>query len=400
MIERTYYLDFLKKLKGKQIIKVITGMRRAGKSTILTQYKDYLLSEKISKENIIYMNFEDGKNYKYLDWKSLYDYIESHLKKDTMYYIFLDEIQRVSEFEKCVNSLEIKPNVDLYITGSNSHMLSSELSTFLTGRYIELHVLPLSFKEYLSYYGENDKLEKYNKYIEFGGLPYLINLDDDETLIRNYIDSVYNTILMKDVVNRKKVNDPLILESIVRFLFDNIGNPISTKKISDTLSSNGRKNSVHTIESYLNSLLESYLLYRVNRYDIKGKQLLKTQEKYYLSDIGFRTYLLGKNRTQDLGHILENVIFLELKRKGYKIYIGKNDENEVDFIVENHKNISYVQVALTVRGENTLNRELKPLLDIKDNYPKYLITLDYDNNDYDGIKQISAIDFLTDKTDL
>ena len=278
-------------------------------------------------------------------------------------------------------------------------MLSGELATYLTGRYVQIHVLPLSFKEYISYYGETDELKKYNKYSMYGGFPYLINLESSNEKIE-YLDSIYSTVIMKDVINRKKVNDVMILESICRFLFDNIGSNVSTKKISDTLASYGRKNSVHTIEQYLNSLLESYILYKVNRFDIKGKQLLKTQEKYYLSDIGLRTYLLGKNNNKDLGHILENIIFLELKRKGYRIYIGRNDTNEIDFVVETEEDYIYIQVALSVRDEQTLKRELRPLETISDNYKKYIITLDYDTNNYNGIKQISAIDFLLGRVEL
>lgn len=278
-------------------------------------------------------------------------------------------------------------------------MLSSELATFLTGIYIQIHVLPLSFQEYLSYYGETDELKKYNDYITYGGFPYLINMDNNNEKLE-YLDSVYNTVLVKDVVPRKKINDILILESLCRFLFDNIGSYISTKKISDTLASYGRKNSVHTIEEYLNALVESYILYKVNRYDIKGKQLLKTQEKYYLSDIVLRTYLLGKSFDKNLGHILENIIFLELKRRGYKIYIGKNDLTEVDFVVETNDELVYIQVALSVRDEDTLERELRPLESINDHFRKYIITLDYDTNIYNGIKQISAMDFLTGRVDI
>ncbi len=278
-------------------------------------------------------------------------------------------------------------------------MLSGELATYLTGRYIQIHVLPLSFKEYISYYGPSDELKKYNEYIMYGGFPYLINLDRPNEKI-DYLDSIYNTVIMKDVINRKKVNNVLILESMCRFLFDNIGSNISTKKISDTLISSGRKNSIHTIEEYLKALLESYILYKVNRFDIKGKQLLKTQEKYYLSDLGLRTYLLGKSYNKDLGHILENVIFLELKRKGYRINVGKNNSSEVNFIIETGEEYIYIQVALSVRDEQTLKRELKPLQTISDNFKKYIITLDYDINNYNGIKQISAMDFLLGRVEL
>lgn len=399
MIERVSYLNQLKELKDKNIIKVITGIRRSGKSTILEEYRDYLLVSGVSDKQIISLNFEDPAYTDLLNWKSLYDYIIDLCDESKMNYIFLDEIQMVPEFERCVNGLFLKKNVDIYITGSNSYMLSSELSTYLTGRYMEIHVLPLSFQEYLSFYGETDKLEKYEKYKEFGGFPYLINLDNEEQK-KNYIDSVYNTVIMKDVIRRNKIGDMLMLESVVKFLFDNIGSQVSIKKISDTLASDGRKNSVHTIEQYISSLLDSYILYKVSRYDIKGKQFLKTGDKYYLSDLGFRTFLLGRSKGNDQGHILENIVFLELLRRGYKIYIGKQDDTEVDFVVENHENIKYIQVALSVRDEDTLARELRPLQKINDNYPKYIMTLDYDKVDHAGIKQISVIDFLIGKEDI
>lgn len=398
-IYRKQYMDKLISLKDKNIIKVLTGIRRCGKSTILNQFKNYLIENGIKNENIISINFEDNNNNNLLDGEILHKYIMEHTDSNTKNYIFLDEIQNVVGFEKCIDSLLLREYLDIYITGSNSYMLSSELATFLTGRYIQIHVLPLSFQEYLSYYGETDELKKYNDYITYGGFPYLINIDNNNEKLE-YLDSVYNTVLVKDVVSRKKINDILILESLCRFLFDNIGSYISTKKISDTLASYGRKNSVHTIEEYLNALVESYILYKVNRYDIKGKQLLKTQEKYYLSDIGLRTYLLGKSFDKNLGHILENIIFLELKRRGYKIYIGKNDLTEVDFVVETNDELVYIQVALSVRDEGTLERELRPLESINDHFRKYIITLDYDTNIYNGIKQISAMDFLTGRVDI
>ena len=315
-----------------------------------------------------------------------------------MYYVFLYEVQILEHFEKAVAGLFLNKNIDLYVTGSNSYMLSGELATYLTGRYMQIHMLPLSFSEFLEYYGKENELKKYNTYIENGGFPYLLNLDNNNDLIRNYLDGIYNTILLKDVVSRNNVKDTLILESIVKFLFDNIGQIVSTNKISATLNSNNRKNSVNTIESYLSYLLDSYLIYKVSRYDIKGKEYLKTGDKYYVCDLGLRNYLLGG--IKDLGSILENVIFLELKRKGYQIYIGKYDDLEVDFVLKNNDGIKYVQVALSVRDEKTLARELNVLKKIKDNYPKYLITLDYDKVDHEGIRQIPALEFLTGEIEL
>lgn len=399
IIYREEYMNKLKTYKDKQIIKVITGIRRSGKSTILNEFKKELIDSGVLEKNIISINFEDNDNRELLDFQKLHDYIIEKADKKFMNYVFLDEIQNVKEFQKCIDSLLLRDHLDIYITGSNSYMLSGELATYLTGRYIQIHVLPLSFKEYLSYYGEENELKKYNEYSMYGGFPYLINLENSKEKL-DYLDSIYNTVIVKDVINRKKVNDIMMLESICRFLFDSIGSNISTKKISDTLASNGRKNSVHTVEEYVNSLLESYVLYRVNRFDIKGKQLLKTQEKYYLSDLGLRTYLLGRNNNKDLGHILENIIFLELKRKGYRVYIGKNDDTEVDFVVETEDEYIYIQVALSVREEQTLQRELKSLESISNHYKKYLITLDYDTNNYNGIKQISVIDFLLGRIEL
>ena len=398
LIERKEYLDFLIKLKDKNIIKVVTGIKRCGKSTLFELYKKYLFENGVKDEQIISLNFENPSDMKFSDWKDLYNYVNDKIDSKKMYYVFLDEVQILEHFEKAVAGLFLNKNIDLYVTGSNSYMLSGELATYLTGRYMQIHMLSLSFSEFLEYYGKENELKKYNTYIENGGFPYLLNLDNNNDLIRNYLDGIYNTILLKDVVSRNNVKDTLILESIVKFLFDNIGQIVSTNKISATLNSNNRKNSVNTIESYLSYLLDSYLIYKVSRYDIKGKEYLKTGDKYYVCDLGLRNYLLGG--IKDLGSILENVIFLELKRKGYQIYIGKYDDLEVDFVLKNNDGIKYVQVALSVRDEKTLARELNVLKKIKDNYPKYLITLDYDKVDHEGIRQIPALEFLTGEIEL
>lgn len=399
MIDRAEYLDFLKSLKDKKIIKVVTGIRRCGKSTLLSLYKDYLLANGVKEKQIISLNFENpDDNRLFSSWQELYDFIKGKLVDKKMNYIFLDEIQNIESFEKLVDGLFIQENVDLYITGSNSYMLSSELATFLTGRYMQIHMLPLSFKEYLSATDNKEEARVYQEYIENGGFPYLMSLDNNGTLIRNYLDGIYNTVLMKDVIFKNNIKDVMILESVVKFVFDNIGQLISTNKISNTLNSNNRKNSVNTIESYLVNLLDSYIIYKVSRYDIKGKAYLKTGDKYYVCDLGLRKYLLGEIR--DVGSILENVIFLELKRRNYEIYIGKVGNAEVDFVVKNNDGIRYLQVALSVRDDKTLDRELKPLMAINDNYPKYIITLDYDNASYDGIKQINALDFLLGRIDI
>ena len=398
MIERKEYLEFLKKLKDKQIIKVITGIRRCGKSTLLDMYKDFLKNNGIEKTQIISINFEDPKNMIYDNWKELYEAIDNKLLKDKMNYIFLDEIQKINEFEQAVDGLYIKKNVDIYITGSNSYMLSSELATYLTGRYMEIHMMPLSFKEFYEGYQFNNENQAYQKYIEYGGFPYLLNLDNDELLISNYLDGLYNTILMKDVVSKNKVTDVLILESINNFLFDNIGQFVSINKISNTLNSNNRNNSVNTVENYTKYILDSYLMYRVPRYDIRGKKLLKTNEKYYACDLGLRKQILGEIR--DAGSILENIIFLELKRRDYEIYVGKNNDKEVDFVVKNKDGIKYIQVCLSARDPETLKRELASLETINNHYPKYLITLDYDTLNHNGIRQISTLDFLLGRVEI
>lgn len=398
MIERKEYLDTLIKLKDTKIIKVVTGIRRCGKSTLFELYKNYLLSNGINKSQIISMNFENPSDMIYNSWRELYDDINSKLLKNTKYYIFLDEIQIIPEFERVVDGLFIKNNVDIYITGSNSYMLSGELATYLTGRYMQVHMLPLSFSEYFHSMSDGNELKSYQNYIENGGFPYILNLNNDKNLIRNYLDGIYNTILLKDIVSRNNVKDVMILESVVKFLFDNIGQLVSTNKISNTLNSFNRKNSVNTIENYISNLLDSYIIYKVSRYDIKGKDYLKTGDKYYICDLGLRYYLLGEVR--DSGSILENIVFLELKRRGYEIYVGKVGNKEVDFVIKNEDGIKYIQVSLSVRDEKTLKRELEPLQMIRDNYPKYIITLDYDKINYDGIKQISAIDFLLGREDI
>lgn len=393
MINRTEYMNFLVKLKDKKIIKVVTGIRRCGKSTLFDLYKKYLLSNGVLENQIISINFEDPNSINFGDWRELFNNIQNNLISDKMNYIFLDEIQIVEQFEKVVDGLFIKDNVDIYIAGSNSYMLSGELATYLTGRYMQIHMLPLSFVEYLDYYGFEDVDKKYNSYINNGGFPYLINLNNDEELIRNYLSGVYNTVILKDVIYRNNIKDTMILDSVIKFVFSNIGQLVSTNKIANTLVSNNRNCSVNTVENYLSYLVDSYILYRITRYDIKGKEYLKTGDKYYVCDLGLRKYLLGS--VKDFGSILENVIFLELKRRNYDIYIGKYDDSEVDFVVKNNDGIKYIQVALSVRDENTLARELAPLKSINDNYPKYIISLDPESVDHEGIKQISAINFLT-----
>lgn len=395
VLERTEYLNKLIAFKDKQLIKVVTGIRRCGKSTLLTIYQDWLRNQAVLDEQIITINFEDMDFEELTDYKALHTYLKSRLVKDKMTYIFLDEIQHVENFPRVIDSLYIKKNVDIYITGSNAYMLSSEIATLISGRYVQIEMLPLSFKEYMESTGSmNDRGIKYTEYLENSSFPYTLELKGQPDEIKDYLEGIFNSIVVKDIVNRKKITDVMMLKSILRFVFDNIGNPLSSKKIADTMTSNGRKVDAKTIEKYLEALMESYVIYQAKRYNIKGKQYLKTLEKYYVVDIGLRYMLLG-SRTYDAGHILENVVYLELLRRGYDVYVGKIDSFEVDFVAKNSKGIVYFQAALTVRDEKTLERELRPLMAIRDHYPKFILTLDEDPEaQYEGIRCINARDWL------
>lgn len=394
-IERTTYLNQLKDLQDKQIIKVITGVRRCGKSTLMEIYQDYLRNNGVQENQIIVINFEDFDNFELRDSQKLYQYVKDRILDDNMTYVFFDEIQLVERFPDVVNSLFLKKNVDLYLTGSNAYMLSSEIATLLSGRYVEIPLLPLSFKEYISFDGDTSNLQrKYSEYIEFSSFPYILDLEKNIKIIDDYLHGIYSTIVLKDIITRKKINDVMLLESVIKFVFDNIGNVLSSKKIADTLTSSGRKTDVKTIEKYINAMLESFVIYQANRYNIKGKQFLKTMEKYYVVDLGLRAMLLGR-RSYDVGHILENIVYLELLRRGKEVYIGKVDDLEVDFVTIDRDTIAYYQVAATVRDENTLKRELLSLQKIKDQYPKVLLTLDEDPDaDYNGIKRVNVLNWL------
>lgn len=395
IIQRDRYYKKLIALKDKQIIKVITGVRRCGKSTLLKQYREYLKKQSVEDNRIIFINFEDYDFAELRNPDKLYAYIKERLVEDKMTYIFLDEIQQVADFPKIVDSLYIKDNVDLYITGSNAYMLSSEISTLLSGRYIEIMMLPFSFLEYVVSTEDSTNLgRKYTDYLINSSFPYTLELREQPNEIRDYLDAVYNTIVVKDVASRKKISDTMMLESVTRFIFDNIGNPLSTKKIADTMTSDGRKIDVKTVEKYIEALKESFIIYQAKRYNIKGKQYLKTMEKYYVVDIGMRYMLLG-SRSTDVGHILENVVYLELIRRGYEVYVGKVDDLEVDFVAIYSGKPTYFQVAATVRDEATLKRELAPLQKIKDHYTKIILTLDEDPEaDYDGIIRVNVLDWL------
>ena len=419
MVQRKAYLELLKPWREKQLIKVISGVRRCGKSTLLAQYMDYLRSTGVEDEQIISVNLEDV-DFEYLqDYKALYDYFKSRLCKDKYTYVFIDEVQQCTEFEKAIDSLFIKKNVDVYITGSNAHMLSGELATLLSGRYIEISILPLSFAEHMELvdsvrrqnkngfdrmgfdgggYRLHNERGEFANYMRYGSFPYVSELERDDNIIRTYLDGVYNTILIKDIAKREGITDISVLESVVKFLCSNIGSPVSTKKISDTINSSGRKISVNTVETYVRALADSFIFYKADRYDIKGKQHLKTLGKYYLVDTGLRNMLLTGS-SADLGHQLENIVYLELLRRGNKVSIGKLAEKEVDFVTSSADGVCYYQVAASVLDKNTLERELAPLQKIPDHHPKFLLTLDdiMPNANHDGIRQINVLDWLLDK---
>ena len=396
MIARDFYLKKLIDFKDKDLIKIITGIRRCGKSTLFDIYINYLKEQGIQDEQIIKLNLE-SQDYSFKDYTELYNYIKERLVNDKKNYVFIDEVQRVEEFQKAIDSLYIDKNIDLYITGSNAYLLSGELATLISGRYVEIKMLPLSFKEYMSAFEQNiDKQEKLLDYLKYGSLPLTVELfKSNPDLIENYIDGVFTTVIYKDVMQRNNINNQMLLESIIKYIFNNIGSSISTKKISDTLTSMNRATSNHTVENYISALIDAFLLYKVDKFDAKGKNVLASGYKYYVVDMGFRAHLLGKKAGQDMGHILENIVYLELLRRGYKVYTGKVDDLEIDFIAENKNGLEYYQVSLTTREEVTLERELKPLQKTGDFYPKYLLTMDRDlEADYNGIRKINIIDWL------
>ena len=401
MIERTEYLDWLKSWKEQQIIKVVSGVRRCGKSTLFELYKGWLVDNGVDKQQIISINFEDIEYDDLTDYRKLYDHIKSKLVADKMNYIFLDEIQHVDQFERAVDSLFIKKNCDVYITGSNAYFMSGELATLLAGRYVELKMLPLSFKEFcsgLKGWTTMTNAKKFDKYLEQSSFPYLMNYNLGRSEVRDYLKDIYNSVLLKDIVSRLRVADVTTLENITKFMLHNIGNLVSPAKITNTLKSQGKSVDQKTVDKYLRGLTDSLMLYEVNRYNLKGKMFLKTNSKYYAVDIGLRNILV-KSSESDIGHILENIVFLELKRRGYEVYVGHLDDAEIDFVAQYDGEITYYQVSASTLDDNTLKRELAPFKKVNDNYPKYLLTLDevFATADYDGIKKLNVLDWLLDK---
>lgn len=397
MILRKTYLKKLIDAKDTEFIKVITGVRRSGKSTLLLMFKDYLINNGVKNDNIIYINFESAIYDDIKNYKDLYNYISNKIKSDKVY-ILLDEVQNVESWEKAINSFKVDFDVDIYITGSNAYLLSSELSTLLSGRYIEIKMYPLSFKEYLLFnnYDNNNIEDKFNEYLKYGGLPAITLIKKNNELVLSYLNDIYNTIVKKDIIDRNNIKDTALLENVIKYLANNIGSPISSSKISDYLNSNKivNKSNHQTIDNYLGMLEKSFIMYKADRTDIKSKALLKTLGKYYISDTGIRNIILGFRNINE-GHLLENVVYLELLRRGFKVSIGKTKDYEVDFVAENPNTIKYYQVTRTLVDEKVKTRELRSLENIDDNYEKTILTMDKTiNNDYNGIKVINIIDWL------
>ena len=390
MIARIDYINYLNKFKDMPLIKVISGVRRCGKSTLFLQYIEHLKSNNIDDNHIIFINFEDLEYEEYTNYKTLYNYLNKRIIDSKKYYIFLDEIQNVEKYEKTVDSLLVKGNCDIYITGSNAYMLSSELSTLLSGRYIEIKMFPLSFKEYVSYYKDvnNNYEDLFNKYINSSSYPFSINFKE-ENLLNKYLEDIYNSIIIKDI------SDISLLHRIVKFMFDSIGSILSINNIANKLTSDGYKVDNKTVSKYIEVLTESMFFYKVERYDVKGKNILSSLEKYYVVDIGIRQIKLGRNYT-DLGHIIENIVYLELMRRNYNVYIGYFTNAEIDFVAIKNGEMEYYQVCLSLLNEEVLKREVKSLKMINDNYPKYIISMDKVGTNYniDGIKHINLIDWL------
>lgn len=397
MIIREKYLNKMIMLKDTEFIKVITGLRRSGKSTLMLMYKDYLLNNQVKEDNIIYINFESAMYDDIKNYKDLYQFVKDKIRKDKIY-LLLDEVQNVESWEKAINSFKVDFDIDIYITGSNAYLLSSELSTLLSGRYIEIKMYPLSFKEFLIFnnYDTINIEDKFNEYLKYGGLPAITLIKNNDELVLSYLNDIYNSIVKKDIIDRNNLKNTTLLENIIKYLANNIGSPISSTKISNYLNSNKiTPNCNHqTIDNYLNMLEKSYIIYKADRTDIKDKSVLKTLGKYYISDTGIRNIILGFRNINE-GHLLENVVYLELLRRGYKVSVGKTYEYEVDFVAENPNEIIYLQVSLSITDEKVKDREIRSLENIKDNYEKIILTMDKTiNQDFNGIKVMNIIDWL------
>ena len=404
MIERVEYMNALKKWRDEKVIKVVTGMRRCGKSTLLEMFQKYLLASGVAGDQIISVNLEALEFEALLNYRALYQHIVNRLRPDAMNYIFLDEVQLAEGFQKAVDSLYIRDNVDIYITGSNAYLLSGELATLLSGRYVEIRMLPLSFREYCGAKGEGDPDGRFSEYLRYGGLPYIAAMSDPEDRAETYLEGIYNTIILKDIEarqarrernpDRRRVTDLSLLRNIARFVANAIGSPISVKSIADYITSSGRRTSQNTVSDYLEALIEPYIFYPVERYDVVGRQLLRQNRKLYIVDLGLRRHLVPR-QSYDLGFSLENTVALELLRRGFEVYVGKVGRAEVDFIARHGDEVRYYQVTASLLEPTTFQREIAPLRAISDNYPKAILTLDrFTPGNYEGIRVVNAIDWL------
>lgn len=396
MIPREEYISKLEAFKNKQIIKVVTGLRRSGKTTLMELYEDKLRKDGVLEEQIIHINFEDV-DYDYIEtYKDLHSEVVKRLVPDRMNYIILDEVQRVEGFERAVDSLYLRKNCDLYITGSNSKLLSGDLATLLSGRYVEINVLPLSFKEFAAAKDGNTPLDiLYQDYVDNGSFPFVAQLNE-QWAVKQYLEGIYDSVVLKDIISRRKSIETSVLNRIIKFLFSNVGSECSANRIAGVLTAAGRKIAPQTVDQYLEAVVGSFIFYKADRYDIKGKDLLKTNPKYYATDPGLRKVVIGSS-SSDAGHILENVVYLELLRRGCRVYVGKIGPAEVDFVAVSDEGEEYYQVAYTVKDADgkTLERELRPLLSIRDHNPKYLLTMDYGAVvNHNGIRQINVLDWL------
>lgn len=403
MVQRKEYLDQLINWRDEQVIKVVTGIRRCGKSTLLLQFQQWLKENEVTDEQIVSVNFEELEYEELLDYKKLYQYLKERLVSGKTTYIFLDEIQKVSSFEKVVDSLYVKPNVDLYITGSNAYMLSGDLATLLTGRYVEIKMLPLSFGEFLSMTGLEPE-QGFSEYLRSGGMPYIAAMNRTDEKVSTYLEGIYNTVIVKDIEDRqarkesdpskRKITDIALLKTIAKYLASVIGNPVSVRSITDYLISNGRKISPNTVNDYVEALTESFIFYPAERFDIVGKQLLKANRKMYIVDLGLRNHILPR-RSYDLGFSLENIVYFELLRRGYKVTIGRVGNTEVDFVAEKQGAYEYFQVTADMTAKETFDREIRPLENIRDNYEKTILTMDrLTPGNYNGIQVRYLLDWL------
>ena len=396
MIPREEYITKLEAFRNKQIIKVVTGLRRSGKTTLMELYEDKLRKVGVLEEQIIHINFEDV-DYDYIEtYKDLHSEVVKRLVPDRMNYIILDEVQRVEGFERAVDSLYLRKNCDIYITGSNSKLLSGDLATLLSGRYVEINVLPLSFKEFAAAKDGSTPLAiLYQDYVDNGSFPFVTQLNE-QWAVKQYLEGIYDSVVLKDIISRRKSIDASVLNRIIKFLFSNVGSECSANRIAGILTAAGRKIAPQTVDQYLEAVVESFIFYKADRYDIRGKDLLKTNPKYYATDPGLRKVVIGSS-SSDAGHILENVVYLELLRRGCRVYVGKIGPAEVDFVAVSDEGEEYYQVAYTVKDADgkTLERELRPLLSIRDHNPKYLLTMDYGAVvNHNGIRQINVLDWL------